>query len=637
LGLALGLFVVGALFDLSGAALASKSLPVMLVIGIMDGPVIQNTNDTYPLFELSEAFRHCVRLSFAPEHYENVQRRKPVETVVEPYPLSPRPHLPHQRKLDGDETSVTNLTDTLQHKEKSPIGEFRKLGSIWTSQYQFIKQRIKGVPSSISGTWEYLAMLPQVVRYCASRMWNWRQEGGEESDFEGDDEGEIILVLYRPGNWQRKVIVIFFLVSHVVSACFRYVDWDWNWSTEGELRFNAVEQSRDGTPETRTRVAELSIFSPNTFAHLRNSIFGITEDEYRQSLFGSGPFVSFQSNSKGAARVGGVFFFTRDGTYMIKTIKKEEAKTFLKMLPKYHKHMKRYARTSLLTRFCGMYGVRIYDEGSLDHGKLHTFVVMNSAFPPEASRFISERFDLKGSTVGREVSEEELKSKGRDAVMKDLDLAREVQLIKSIKQDGDFKPACFGFNIGPQAKSALLAQLREDVNLLVECQVMDYSLLVGVVDMESFVHFDRSARKAIHSMQRVGRKFSTSKKIEERALWAIGGPIRLLGAPPSFIAKQVWSLAHRTLSSIVTLPLPYYGSGECGVDGGLLSVFHGTRNGKRALYYMGLIDFLQPWTTRKVFERQLKGLIGQDINAISCVTPEEYAHRFLEFLDAHLS
>jgi hypothetical protein len=33
LGLALGLFVVGALFDLSGAVLASKSLPVMLVIG----------------------------------------------------------------------------------------------------------------------------------------------------------------------------------------------------------------------------------------------------------------------------------------------------------------------------------------------------------------------------------------------------------------------------------------------------------------------------------------------------------------------------------------------------------------------------------------------------------------------------
>jgi len=33
LGLALGLFVVGALFDLSGEAFASKALPIMLVIG----------------------------------------------------------------------------------------------------------------------------------------------------------------------------------------------------------------------------------------------------------------------------------------------------------------------------------------------------------------------------------------------------------------------------------------------------------------------------------------------------------------------------------------------------------------------------------------------------------------------------
>lgn len=98
-------------------------------------------------------------------------------------------------------------------------------------------------------------------------------------------------------------------------------DWDWNWSTEGELRFNATTTSKDGTSETITRVAALSVFAPNTFQHLRNSIFGINEADYRRSIFGSGPFVSFQSNSKGAARVGGVFFFTRDGAYMVKTIK----------------------------------------------------------------------------------------------------------------------------------------------------------------------------------------------------------------------------------------------------------------------------------------------------------------------------
>ena len=31
------------------------------------------------------------------------------------------------------------------------------------------------------------------------------------------------------------------------------------------------------------------------------------------------------------------------------------------------------------------------------------FIVMNSVFPVDGSKFISERFDLKGSTVGRYV------------------------------------------------------------------------------------------------------------------------------------------------------------------------------------------------------------------------------------------
>lgn len=83
--------------------------------------------------------------------------------------------------------------------------------------------------------------------------------------------------------------------------------------------------------------------------------------------------------------------------------------------------------------------------------------------------------------------------------------------------------------------------------------------------------------------------------------------------------------------------MPYYGSGSCVVDGGKLSVFHGERRGERAIYYMGLIDFLQPWTKRKVVERYLKGIIGYDTNAISSVTPEEYATRFLAYLDDNIT
>lgn len=71
---------------------------------------------------------------------------------------------------------------------------------------------------------------------------------------------------------------------------------------------------------TTQKVAQIAAFAPECFAKLR-SHFKISEADFCRSIFESGPYISFQSNSKGAARAGGVFFFTRDGAYMIKTIK----------------------------------------------------------------------------------------------------------------------------------------------------------------------------------------------------------------------------------------------------------------------------------------------------------------------------
>jgi hypothetical protein len=92
--------------------------------------------------------------------------------------------------------------------------------------------------------------------------------------------------------------------------------------------------------------------------------------------------------------------------------------TFLNMLPKYYQFMKRHGRRYLLTRFCGIYQVTLRDgidadeidvdgideDGIDEDSDTLTIVVMNSVFPAEAAKFLSERFDLKGSTVGRECS-----------------------------------------------------------------------------------------------------------------------------------------------------------------------------------------------------------------------------------------
>lgn len=155
-------------------------------IGIMDGPVIQNTNETYSLFELSEAFRHCVRLSIAPDHYENVQTKKPVATVVEPYPLSPRPYLP-TRGIEEVENDCIDVPDVATLVAKGEDAIVKK--SFWSRQYDATSRILSSVSSSWNYTGQFLVMTPQFLSYWSNRAWNWKQSNNEqqESDLEDDD------------------------------------------------------------------------------------------------------------------------------------------------------------------------------------------------------------------------------------------------------------------------------------------------------------------------------------------------------------------------------------------------------------------------------------------------------------------
>ncbi|KAL9183446.1 hypothetical protein ACHAXT_004302 [Thalassiosira profunda] len=417
-------------------------------------------------------------------------------------------------------------------------------------------------------------------------------------------------------------------------------------------------------PIPATKAVRVRAFAPKTFRDLRNKCFRVSEREYARSILnlmggavsagcveendpisieadtmisdiltdslGGGrrqrnanplPYISFQSNSKGAARAGTFFFFTTDGAYMVKTVKKEEAKAFLDMLPEYHRFMSESvnSRNSLLTRIFGMYSVQFPSESdaqpsvdtddrwdgglfspSQDHvTKLEdderVYLVMHSVFPPEAANFVTERFDLKGSTVGRECSMEERESKGANAVLKDLDLKREVVEEMSICNDDSSAQKQYGICIGRRHKAMLMAQLERDVDLLHRCNVLDYSLLVGVADME----------------KRRTAEANASNKIAPKAL--------------------------QNVFQWLDAPMPYHGAGATEVDGGALSALAGTRKGKRVIYYMGVIDFLQPWGVKKRLERDLKGLAGYDKSAISCVAPSDYAARFLKFIEAHIT
>lgn len=599
-------------------------------IGVMQGPLIlgphevENGTKASPVWDLSYPFQEGVRLALFPDLFQ-YQEGEIVE--AESYNLAPQAIVQDTNRVE--EAPKTLSIDGLDQEEVEYFEELVDQVIAENDKTSLVRRYVAAGQRSLLTSW---TKLETVVSPGIDTAKEWIQTE-QWKDWSKQWSKPVWLGFKPPVVEEVDDEDVWDLEDEEE-------DWDYLTMRSSDLEFNNTL----GDNVT----AHITAHAPDTFSDLR-SRFGIAERDFQVSMLESGPYISFQSNSKGAARAGGVFFFTRDGNYMMKTIKKAEGKALLEMLPKYHKHMRHNGRRSLLTRFCGMYTVKITEPSNgfvagATQEHEHVFIIMNSVFPAEGSQFITERYDLKGSTVGRECSEEERSKKGSNAVLKDLDLAKEVELVKSIDRVGrsSRRATDYGFHLGETTKAALLSQLRRDVRLLVDCKVMDYSLLVGVANMDTG-RFDVSTLEALDKSEAYetafryhSRRQRRVKKLRRRVMQALA-PVQTMSAPLVYFGRRAISCADRTLSSILTRPLPYYGAGICGVDGGTLAMVDGTRNGKRAIYYLGLIDFLQPWTARKVVERQLKGWMGYDVHAVSCVAPEEYASRFLEFLDSHIS
>ena len=136
---------------------------------------------------------------------------------------------------------------------------------------------------------------------------------------------------------------------------------------------------------------------------------------------------------------------------MVKTQTEAECAELRRLLPSYADYMHRHPQ-SWLVRFYGMYCVRCQPGTRPVY-----FVVMNNVF--DTRQQLSERYDLKGSTVGRLTAD----ARG-SAILKDLDLLRSTSRVR----------------VGASRRHSLLEQLRQDATFLSEQSYIDYSLLLGI-------------------------------------------------------------------------------------------------------------------------------------------------------------
>ena len=306
-------------------------------------------------------------------------------------------------------------------------------------------------------------------------------------------------------------------------------------------------------------------YSPWVFRQLR-LIFGLDPADYLMSL--TSKYILSELGSPGKS--GSFFYFSRDYKYIIKTIHHAEHKLLRKVLKDYYKHVIENPNT-LISQFYGLHRVKI------PYGRKIHFVVMNNLFPPH--RDIHHMFDLKGSTVGRDFREEDMALNPR-ATLKDLNwLRRDLHL-----------------EFDEKIKQVFIEQLRRDVALLQRLHIMDYSLLVGMHDMEkgndenlrenTLQVFQPGGEESMATsderhnlLMRTPSRLENAKKARElRLTLKKEKPVPMRGLPVS--AKMPSNIDDERRGRI------FYGD-----DGGIRATRENGRRGEE-IYYLGVIDCL---------------------------------------------
>ncbi|RNE99534.1 putative phosphatidylinositol-4-phosphate 5-kinase-like [Trypanosoma rangeli] len=320
-------------------------------------------------------------------------------------------------------------------------------------------------------------------------------------------------------------------------------------------------------------------YSPMCYRHIRE-FFNIDPMSYCEVLMRS-RWHSTPTPGKSAAQL---FFCGKD--WIIKTMTTEESEFLRSILHRYYFFVLDNPHT-LLPHFVGHHRLEIAGE------KIN-FIIMQNVFA--TGNAIHEKYDLKGSTVGRFATEAEKRK--QTCTQKDLDLNRPI-------------------HVGPARRAQVIEQIKNDCEFLKRSHVMDYSFLVGI-------HILPASDPRSVGSGATGVKENLPFSPLPFQVFALDG-----AAANVVLDGQM----NGTTGGLhVSTPEPVI-DGRCFTadEGGMRSTYQpGTR---REIYYIGIIDILQRYNAWKYLETTFLGL-AQDSKKISSVPPREYAERFVAFVSS---
>lgn len=359
---------------------------------------------------------------------------------------------------------------------------------------------------------------------------------------------------------------------------------------------NFPSEGSNHTPAHHFSEFKFKNYAPIAFRYFRD-LFGIQPDDFLMSMC-SAPLREL--SNPGAS--GSIFYLTDDDEFIIKTVQHKEGEFLQTLLPGYYMNLNQNPRT-LLPKFFGLYCYRC-------NSKNVRLVAMNNLLPSSVK--LHQKYDLKGSTYKRKASKSE-RSKS-SPTYKDLDFMEH-------HPEGIFLEA--------DTYSALVKTIQRDCRVLESFKIMDYSLLVGLHNLDQAAREKAEQRLSASAEEEVGEvggestALTQAEKERERED-RIGASA--LNRSRSINRQRL--VAHSTAMESIQAESEPIDEEDDVPPGGIPA-----RNarGERLLLFLGIIDILQSYRLKKKLEHTWKSMI-HDGDTVSVHRPGFYAQRFQDFM-----
>ncbi|XP_011202101.2 phosphatidylinositol 4-phosphate 5-kinase type-1 alpha [Bactrocera dorsalis] len=352
------------------------------------------------------------------------------------------------------------------------------------------------------------------------------------------------------------------------------------------------------TPAHHYSEFRYKIYAPIAFRYFRD-LFGIQPDDFMMSMC-SAPLREL--SNPGAS--GSIFYLTADDEFIIKTVQHKEGEFLQKLLPGYYMNLNQNPRT-LLPKFFGLYCLQTSTSKNI------RLVVMNNLLPSSVKMHL--KYDLKGSTFKRKASKGERSKKS--PTYKDLDFMEH-------HPNGLFLEA--------ETYSALIKTIQRDCTVLESFKIMDYSLLVGVHNLDQASKEKKSESKKSKAPIAEDSDFEDNPDGDGEAAGGSEGRDResSVSMNRNKSANRQRLVAHSTAMESIQAESEPIDDEDDVPPGGIPAR---SEKGERLLLYIGIIDILQSYRLKKKLEHTFKSII-HDGDTVSVCRPSFYAQRFQTFM-----